>query len=90
MADVTSPASLSTLRNVATTVAIIGAVAIGLSITLDQSLRGGLPRIALVKADGTMTLLGGASVPAPRGVDLSPVGSIDRIKVDPCTGQPKK
>jgi hypothetical protein len=94
--DLYSTAGGETLRKWATTAAVFGVFAVGASLALDRLIQGGLPQIAIVRTDGSMTLIGGA--PTPRkggattlaaqtsGVDATAVGS---IRIDPCTGQKK-
>ncbi|MBK9081987.1 MAG: hypothetical protein IPL88_07905 [Rhizobiales bacterium] len=94
--DLYSTAGGATLRKWATTAAVFGVFAVGASLALDKLVQGGLPQIAIVRTDGSMTLIGGAptarkggpaSVAAQAsGVDTTAVGS---IRIDPCTGQKK-
>lgn len=89
------------MKRLATTTALVGLAAVGLSLTLDKTLKGGLPQIAIVHADGSLVLLGGkpagagapaqtAAAGARNGVDMTAVGSINALKIDPCTGQLKR
>ena len=82
-------------------VGCLSLTAVGLSSVLDRALReGSMPQIALLRPDGSQTIIIGDQKPAQRqtvaraggnpGIDYSTVGSIDKIKIDPCTGERKK
>lgn len=79
-------------------VGFIALATVGVSGMLDRMLReGSMPQIAILHPDGKQTIVIGDQKPPPRpalarapGVDYSPVASIDKVKIDPCTGELKK
>ena len=98
MSDFSESLSGALMRRLAMTTAVVGAMAIGVSLTLDRMLKGGLPQVAIIHADGSLSVFGGAGAAAGggaptqarNGVDMTSVGSINSLKIDPCTGQLKR
>ena len=82
--------SSRTLRTLVIASAVIAGVAMAATSFLDKVSSGQLPAIAFIKADGEVTYFGGAAAKmAATGVDRTPVGSINKVTVDPCTGKAK-
>lgn len=98
MNDFSESLSGALMRRLALTTAVVGAIAVGVSLTLDRVLKGGLPQVAIIHADGSLSVFGGSATaagaggaPSTRnGVDMTAVGSINGLKIDPCTGQLKR
>lgn len=78
------------LRTLAVASAVIAGAAMATTSLLDKVSSGQLPAIAFVKPDGTVTYFGGAaSRMAAAGVDMTPVGAINKTTIDPCAGKAK-
>lgn len=80
-------------------VGFVALTAVGVSSMLDRMIREGtMPQVAILHSDGKQTIILGDQKQPPRpslaraapGVDYSPVASIDKMKIDPCTGERKK
>lgn len=68
----------------------IAVAAMSMTSLLDKVASGQLPAVAFVKPDGTVTYFGGAAAKmAASGVDMTPVGAINKVTIDPCAGKPK-
>ncbi|QLP97869.1 MAG: hypothetical protein HZY79_11480 [Rhodoblastus sp.] len=80
----------STLRTLGVTCVVIAGAAMAATALLDKVSSGQMPGVALVRPDGTVTYFGGAAAKiASTGVDMTPVGAINKVVVDPCAGKPK-
>lgn len=76
------------LRTLSVACAIIAGAAMAATSLLDKVASGQLPAIALIKPDGEVTYFGGAAAKvAASAVDMTPVGAINKVTVDPCTGK---
>lgn len=77
-----------TVRTLAITCVAIAATAMAATSVLDKVSSGQLPGVALIRSDGTVSYFGGAaSKMAATGVDMTPVGAISKVTIDPCTGK---
>lgn len=78
----------STLRTLTVACAVIAGTAMAATSLLDKISSGQLPGVALIRPDGTVTYFGEAAARvAATGVDMTPVGAINKLIVDPCTGK---
>jgi|APMI01.1.fsa_nt_gi hypothetical protein len=77
-----------TLRTLTVACAVIAGTAMAATSLLDKVASGQLPGVALIRPDGTVTYFGGAATRMASGaVDMTPVGSINKVTIDPCTGK---
>lgn len=78
------------LKTLVVACAVITGAAMATTSLLDKVASGQLPAVAFIRPDGTVSYFGGAAAKiASTGVDMTPVGAINKVTVDPCAGKPK-
>jgi hypothetical protein len=86
-----------TIRMLMVTSAVTAAAAVGTVLAIDGVSTHGLPQIAITRSDGSIVSFGGPVNPVKsmakaadgKGVDMTAVGSINKVTIDPCTGKTK-